>query len=219
MGVVPPAPGFLEGLREITASAGALLIFDEVITGFRVAFGGAQALYGVTPDLTCIGKVVGGGLPVGAYGGRADLMSQMAPEGPVYQAGTLSGNPLAVAAGIETLKMLARPGTYEQLEKRAASLVDGLQQAATEAGIETTWNRVGSMFTGFFTKGPVRDFASARAADAGKYAVYFHEMLKRRVYMAPSPFEAAFVSLAHEERDFEQTRRAARKAFKAMAAG
>lgn len=218
MGVVPPAPGFLEGLRKITASAGALLIFDEVITGFRVAFGGAQALYGVTPDLTCIGKVVGGGLPVGAYGGRADLMSQMAPEGPVYQAGTLSGNPLAVAAGNETLKILERAGTYDLLDKRTASLVDGLERAASEAGIESTWNRVGSMFTGFFTKGPVNDFASARTADARRYAAYFHEMLKRRVYIAPSPFEAAFVSLAHEERDFEQTRRAARKAFKAMAA-
>ncbi len=218
MGVVPPAPGFLEGLREITASAGALLIFDEVITGFRVAFGGAQALYGVKPDLTCIGKVVGGGLPMGAYGGRADLMNQMAPDGPVYQAGTLSGNPLAVAAGIETLKLLERSRNYDLLERRTASLVERLQQAASEAGIESTWNRVGSMFTGFFRSGPVRDFASARAADVGRYAIYFHEMLKRRVYLAPSPFEAAFVSLAHEERDFAQTVRAARKAFKAMAA-
>ena len=219
MGVIPPAPGFLEGLREATQKAGALLIFDEVITGFRVAFGGAQALYGVEPDLTCLGKILGGGLPLAAFGGRADLMAQIAPDGPVYQAGTLSGNPLAVAAGIETLKILERSGGYDLLEKRTAGLVEGLKAAADAAGLKTTWNRVGSMFSGFFTAGPVTDFASAKGSDAGRYAAYFHEMLKRRVYLAPSAFETAFVSLAHEDRDFDQTIKAAGKAFAAIAGG
>jgi glutamate-1-semialdehyde 2,1-aminomutase len=218
MGVIPPAPGFLEGLREATREAGAVLIFDEVITGFRVAFGGAQALYGVIPDLTCIGKILGGGLPMGAFGGRSDLMGQVAPDGPVYQAGTLSGNPLAVAAGVETLKILERSGGYPLLEKRTAALVEALKGAADAAGVETTWNRVGSMFTGFFSAEPVTNFASAKRADAARYAAFFHEMLKRRVYLAPSAFEAAFVSLAHEERDFDQTVKAAKKAFQAIAA-
>jgi glutamate-1-semialdehyde 2,1-aminomutase len=218
MGVIPPAPGFLEGLREATRAAGSVLIFDEVITGFRVALGGAQALYGIVPDLTCIGKILGGGLPMGAFGGRADLMGQVAPDGPIYQAGTLSGNPLAVAAGVETLKILERSGGYPLLEKRTAGLVAALKDAADAAGVETTWNRVGSMFTGFFSAEPVTDFASAKRADATRYAAFFHEMLKRRVYLAPSPFEAAFVSLAHEERDFDQTIKAAGKAFKALAA-
>lgn len=219
MGVVPAAAGFLEGLRALCDAAGALLIFDEVITGFRVAFGGAQSLLGMKPDLTCTGKILGGGLPMGAFGGRADLMAQIAPEGPVYQAGTLSGNPLAVAAGIETLKILSRGRAYEILEKRTAALVERLKSAAADAGVETAWNRVGSMFTCFFTPGPVTDFATARAADADRYAAFFQEMLKRRVYLAPSAFEAVFVSLAHEDRDFDQTVKAARKAFEAVAAG
>ena len=217
MGVVPPAPGFLEGLREITRAAGALLIFDEVITGFRLGLGGAQARYGLAPDLTCLGKIIGGGLPLAAYGGREDLMSLVSPEGPVYQAGTLSGNPLAAAAGVETLKVLDH-ADYDLLEKRTASLVDALAEAAREASVEVTWNRAGSLFTGFFTAAPVTDYASAKRADAGRYAAYFHDMLNRRVYLAPSAFEAAFVSIAHEDRDLEQTIKAARKAFKALAA-
>jgi glutamate-1-semialdehyde 2,1-aminomutase len=217
MGVIPPAPGFLEGLQALTRAAGALLIFDEVITGFRLGLGGAQVRYGVAPDLTCLGKIIGGGFPLAAYGGREDLMSLISPEGPVYQAGTLSGNPLAAAAGVQTLRVLER-ADHALLEKRSEALVDGLADAAREAGVEVTWNRVGSLFTGFFTTGPVTDYASARRADAGKYAAYFHQMLNRRVYLAPSAFEAAFVSFAHEERELEQTVKAARKAFKALAA-
>jgi len=216
MGVVPPAPGFLEGLRELTRASGALLIFDEVITGFRLGFGGAQTLYGVRPDLTVLGKIIGGGLPIGAYGGRADLMAMIAPEGPVYQAGTLSGNPVAVAAGIETLRILER-ADYDLLDQRTAALVGRMKECADAAGVSTVWNRVGSMFTCFFTEGRVTDYASAKRADAKRYAAFFHEMLKRRVYLAPSAFEAAFVSMAHEERDFTQTVKAAAKSFQALA--
>jgi glutamate-1-semialdehyde 2,1-aminomutase len=216
MGVVPPAPGFLEGLRKITRVSGTLLIFDEVITGFRLGFGGAQSLFGIRPDLTILGKIIGGGLPIGAYGGRADLMAMIAPEGPVYQAGTLSGNPVAVAAGIETLRILER-ADYDRLDQRTADLVGSMKAAADAAGVPTTWNRAGSMFTCFFTEAPVTDYASAKRADAKRYAAFFHEMLKRRVYLAPSAFEAAFVSLAHEERDFGQTVKAAAKAFQALA--
>ncbi|ACZ39234.1 glutamate-1-semialdehyde 2,1-aminomutase [Sphaerobacter thermophilus] len=218
MGVIPPAEGFLEGLREITREHGALLIFDEVITGFRVAPGGAQERYGVLPDLTCLGKIIGGGLPVGAYGGRRDLMEQMAPLGPVYQAGTLSGNPLAMAAGIATLELLREPGMYERLEALGAQLAEGMTRAAEAAGVPLTVNRVGSMLTGFFTEGPVTDYASATAADTTRYARFHQAMLARGVYLAPSQFEAAFVSLAHTAEDLEQTAEAAMAAMREAAA-
>jgi glutamate-1-semialdehyde 2,1-aminomutase len=209
MGCVPPAPGFLEALREITARNGALLIFDEVMTGFRVARGGAQQLYGIRPDLTTLGKVIGGGLPVGAYGGRRDVMSVVAPLGPVYQAGTLSGNPLAVAAGLAMLRHLkAHPEVYSQMEQRAAALC-----AAAPAGV--TVNRVGSMFTFFFTDAPVTDYESAKQADAARYARFFRGMLERGVYLAPSQFEAAFLSAAHSEEDIAKTVAAALEAFAA----
>jgi glutamate-1-semialdehyde 2,1-aminomutase len=199
MGCVPPRAGYLEALREITARYGALLIFDEVMTGFRVAFGGAQQLYGIRPDLTTMGKVIGGGLPVGAYGGRKDIMSKVAPAGPVYQAGTLSGNPLAVAAGLAMLRHLkAHPGVYSQLEARARALC-----ATPPAGV--TVNRVGSMFTFFFTGGPVTDWESAKRCDTARFGQFFRGMLERGVYLAPSQFEAAFVSAAHTEEDIRQT--------------
>jgi glutamate-1-semialdehyde 2,1-aminomutase len=216
MGCVPPKPGYLEALRSITRQAGALLIIDEVMTGFRVAFGGAQALYGIDPDLTCLGKIVGGGLPVGAYGGKREIMSAVAPVGPVYQAGTLSGNPLAVAAGMKTLELLRRPGTYEALEKTSARLADGLSQAAREAGVPVTLNRVGAMFTGFFTPDPVVDYATAKKSDTARFGKFFHAMLDRGVYLAPSQFEAAFVSLAHDDRGIDQTLDAARAALKSL---
>jgi glutamate-1-semialdehyde 2,1-aminomutase len=210
MGVVPPAPGFLRGLRELCTRYGALLIFDEVITGFRVAYGGAQARYGVQADLTCLGKIIGGGLPVGAYGGRADLMRHVAPLGGVYQAGTLSGNPLAVAAGLATLRALREDrGAYDRLERLGAQLEAGLRRAADKAGLPLTVNRVGSMLTGFFTEGPVRNYAEARRADMARYGRFFHAMLERGAYFAPSHFEAAFVSLAHSETDLEEVERAA----------
>lgn len=218
MGVVPPQPGFLTGLREITARYSSLLIFDEVITGFRVAYGGAQALYGVTPDLTCLGKIIGGGLPVGAYGGRREIMEMVAPVGPVYQAGTLAGNPLAVAAGIATIRELQRPGAYEVLERRAALLASGLAQVAEECGVTLSLNRVGSMLTAFFTAGPVVDYASAVRSDTRKYATFFRAMLDEGIYLAPSQFEAAFVSLAHDEEEICYTIEAARRAFRAVAA-
>ncbi len=217
MGVVPPKEGFLEGLREITLEHGALLIFDEVITGFRVGPSGAQGLYGVMPDLTCLGKIIGGGLPVGAYGGRAEIMKHIAPEGPVYQAGTLSGNPIAVAAGLATLKILSRPGVYERLEELSSRLAQGLAQAAQEAGAKVTFNRVGSMMTCFFREGEVIDFASAAASDTERYGQFWREMLARGVYLAPSQFEAAFVSLAHTEEEIDHTIEAAREAFAAVA--
>jgi glutamate-1-semialdehyde 2,1-aminomutase len=213
MGVIPPAPGFLEGLREISARHGAVLIFDEVITGFRVARGGAQALYGVRPDLTCLGKIIGGGLPVGAYGGRADLMRHVAPLGGVYQAGTLSGNPLAVAAGLATVRALGAGGVYERLEALGDRLARGLGEGARQAGIPLTVNRVGSMLTGFFCEGPVTDYASAKRSDTARYARFFHALLARGVYVAPSQFEAAFVSLAHTEADVDETVKAAADAL------
>jgi glutamate-1-semialdehyde 2,1-aminomutase len=207
MGCVPPLPGYLEALREITARHGALLIFDEVMTGFRVAFGGAQARYNIKPDLTTLGKVIGGGLPVGAYGGRRDIMSKVAPAGPIYQAGTLSGNPLAVAAGLAMLRHLeAHPEIYDQLERRAAELC-----AAVPAGI--TVNRVGSMFTFFFTDRPVTDWDSAKIADTAKFGRYFRGMLDRGIYLAPSQFEAAFLSAAHTDDDIRRTIAAAKEAF------
>jgi glutamate-1-semialdehyde 2,1-aminomutase len=197
MGVVPPVQGYLEGLRRLTTEHGALLIFDEVITGFRVAYGGAQTLWDVAPDLTCLGKIIGGGLPVGAYGGRADIMDAMAPVGTVYQAGTLSGNPLAVAAGNATLDLLGQEGVYDQLEATAARWAGGLSTLVQEAGLDLLANRVGSMMTAFFTAEPVFDYASAKQADADLYARFFHAMLDAGVYLAPSQFEAAFVSVAH----------------------
>jgi len=217
MGVVPPAPGFLAGLRELCTRHGALLIFDEVITGFRVAFGGAQALYSVRPDLTCLGKIIGGGLPVGAYGGPRDLMSKVAPLGVVYQAGTLSGNPLAVAAGLATLRALEDPAAYDRLDRLGALFQRGITEAAAAAGIPVTVNRVGSMLTAFFSDGPVTDYASARRADTARYARFFHGMLERGVYLAPSQFEAAFVSLAHSEQDLETAARACREAMESLA--
>jgi len=213
MGVVPPAPGYLEALRELTRAHGTLLIFDEVMTGFRVHRGGAQALYGVRPDLTCLGKVIGGGLPAAAYGGRAELMDRVAPAGEVYQAGTLSGNPLAMRAGLETLALLDEPGAYESLERQAAALGQVLVAAAEEARVPATLNRVGSMLTLFFTAGPVTDLASAALADTGRFATFFHRMLKRGVHLPPSQFEALFVSLAHGEREIEHTAAAARAAL------
>ena len=213
MGVIPPEAGFLEHLRALTRERGAVLIFDEVITGFRIAFGGAQERLRITPDLTCLGKIVGGGLPVGAYGGRREIMELVSPLGPMYQAGTLSGNPLATAAGLATLRLLTEPGVYAHLERLAARLVDGLGTAAQAAGVAYTSNRVGSMFTGFFCATPVTDYASARAADAARYARFFHAMLDRGAYFAPSQFEAAFVSLAHTEADIDLTLNAAAEAF------
>ena len=215
MGVVAPAPGFLAALREITAQHGALLIFDEVITGFRIAYGGAQELYAVRPDLTCLGKIIGGGLPVGAYGGRRDVMDHVAPLGAVYQAGTLSGNPLAVAAGLATLKALEDRKAYTRLESLGAELHRGLRDAADKAGVPLAVNRVGSMLTAFFCAGPVRDYGEAKTADTARYARFYHGMLDRGVYLAPSQFEAAFVSLAHSDDDVAH---AARAAADAMAA-
>ncbi len=217
MGVIPPEPGFLEGLRELTKKYGSLLIFDEVITGFRVSLAGAQGLYGVEPDLTCLGKIIGGGLPVGAYGGKAEIMAHIAPEGPVYQAGTLSGNPIAVAAGIATLKVLMRPGVYEYLEALSEKLANGLAEAAKEAGAKVTFNRVGSMMTCFFREGEVKNFADAAGSDTERYGQFWREMLARGVYLAPSQFEAAFVSLAHTEEEIDHTIEAAREAFAIVA--
>ena len=216
MGTVAPARGFLQRLRKLTREDGALLIFDEVMTGFRVAYGGAQQLYAVRPDLTCLGKIIGGGLPVGAYGGTAEIMSRVAPEGPVYQAGTLSGNPLAVAAGIATLEALRKPGTYRRLEQTTEKLVEGLAAAAAARGIPVQVNRVGSMFTVFFTSSPVRDFASAKTSDTASYGKFFHGLLERGICFAPSQFEACFVSLAHSLKDVSETIRAARSAFDAL---
>ena len=213
MGVVPPTSGFLAGLRELCTAHGALLIFDEVITGFRVARGGAQALYGVRPDLTCLGKIIGGGLPVGAYGGARAVMSRVAPLGAVYQAGTLSGNPLAVAAGLATIRALAEPGVYERLERLGRQLERGMAEAATSAGIPLTVNRVGSMLTAFFTEEPVTDYASAKRADTKRYASFFHGMLEHGVFLAASQFEAVFVSLAHTERDLDEAGLACRRAL------
>ena len=214
MGVVPPSPEFLQALRTLTDTHGMLLIVDEVISGFRVQYGGAQTLYGIKPDLTILGKIIGGGLPVGAYGGAKDIMKMIAPSGPVYQAGTLSGNPLAVTAGIETLKRLSKPGVYEQLEQRSAALADGLGKAATKAGVPLTQTRVGSMMGAFFTSGPVVDWGSAKKSDTKVYAKFFHQMLDAGIYLAPSQFEAAFMSLAHTTRDIERTIKAAEAALK-----
>jgi glutamate-1-semialdehyde 2,1-aminomutase len=213
MGVVPPRPGFLEGLRQISDQEGILLIFDEVITGFRVAWGGAQELYGIRPDLTCLGKIIGGGLPMGAYGGRRDLMTQMAPCGPIYQAGTLSGNPVAVAAGLATLAALNEPGVYEDLEEKGAWLARELAQAAARQGVALTVNRVGSMLTLFFTAGPVSNLEEAKKSDLGQFRKFFQGMLEAGVSLPPSQFEALFVSRAHTPADLEQTVAAAERVW------
>ncbi|HEY8490113.1 MAG TPA: glutamate-1-semialdehyde 2,1-aminomutase [Dehalococcoidia bacterium] len=214
MGVVPPAPGFLEALRAVTEAHGALLIFDEVITGFRLGLGGAQGRYGVLPDLTCLGKIIGAGLPVGAYGGRREIMEQVAPEGPVYQAGTLSGNPLVMAAGLAVLRTLSEPGVYDLLDERAARLAGALARAAEHAEVPATINRVGSMLTVFFTEGPVTDYATAARSDTERYARFHRAMLERGVYLPPSQFEALFLSLAHSEEDLEETTQAAAEAMR-----
>ncbi len=215
MGVVPPQPGFLKGLRELATASGALLVFDEVITGFRLAYGGAQAVFGVRPDLTCLGKIIGGGLPVGAYGGRRDIMQMVAPLGPVYQAGTLSGNPLAMTAGIETLTVLGKRGTYEALEAKAAALEAAIATAVRRHGTRGRVQRVGSLLTLFFTDQPVTDYASARQADTGLFARFFQELLGRGIYWPPSQFEAAFVSLAHTDEDIQTTVKAIEMALSA----
>lgn len=216
MGLVLPESGFLEGLRQVTAKHGTLLIFDEVITGFRVAPGGAQEFYGVYPDLTTLGKVIGGGLPVGAYGGRREIMEHLAPVGPVYQAGTLSGNPLAMAAGTVTLKQLKKPGFYNQLEIKRQKLEAGLAGAAKKAGVTINQVGIGSMFGLFFNSGPVTGFEDAAASDGEQFRVFFRALLKAGVYLAPSRFESAFLSAAHSEADLEETVDAAGKAFQAV---
>jgi glutamate-1-semialdehyde 2,1-aminomutase len=212
-GLYLPRPGYLEFLREITAADGALLIFDEVMTGFRLALGGAQERFGLKPDLTCFGKIIGGGLPVGAFGGRAEIMDCLAPAGPVYQAGTLSGNPLAMAAGLAALEELSAGGVYAKLEETGAALEAGLTEAARSAKIAMRFNRIGSMFCGYFTDQPVHNLADALRSDRARFARYFHAMLEEGIYLAPSQFEAGFISLAHTAADVEKTVRAARKAL------
>ena len=216
MGVVLPEEGFLEGLRRITREHGILLMFDEVITGFRVSPGGAQELYDIMPDLTCLGKIIGGGLPVGAYGGRRDIMSHIAPEGNVYQAGTLSGNPLAMAAGTATLMILKNKEVYEKLEEKSRFFFSGLRDAAKKAGVDIVINRVGSMGSLFFTKHPVVDFSSVKETETSKYTPFYREMLAQRIYLAPSPFEALFVSLAHNEEIMNKTIDSAFNSFKRL---
>jgi glutamate-1-semialdehyde 2,1-aminomutase len=213
MGCIPPESGFLEGLRKLADETGTCLIFDEVMTGFRVAPGGAQERYGVTPDITCLGKIIGGGLPVGAYGGKMEIMAQVAPEGPMYQAGTLSGNPLAMAAGLETLKLLNQPGVYEQLEKSSAMLGQALTALLTQKGIPHYVTQVGSMMTLFFTDGPVKNYKDVCQFNRERFTRYFWVMLNHGIYLAPSQFESGFMSLAHTEADIEQTVDAAKKAI------
>ncbi|CAN5551835.1 glutamate-1-semialdehyde 2,1-aminomutase [soil metagenome] len=213
MGCVPPADGYLEGLREITHEYGTVLIFDEVMTGFRLARGGAQERYGVAPDMTCLGKIIGGGLPVGAFGGKAAFMQQVAPDGPVYQAGTLSGNPLAMAAGLATLQATGEPGFYERLEALGDRWREGMDEAASAGSVPFTINQIGSMVSIFFTEGPVVDFASAARADAEAFKDFFWHMLERGIYLAPSPYEAGFISVVHTEEDLERTFEAAREWF------
>ncbi|MCA9682060.1 MAG: glutamate-1-semialdehyde 2,1-aminomutase, partial [Myxococcales bacterium] len=217
MGCVPPRPGYLEGLRALTSQHGAVLIFDEVMTGFRVAPGGAQERFGITPDLTCLGKIVGGGMPVGAYGGRRDIMAKIAPLGPVYQAGTLSGNPLSVAAGLKTLELLARDKPHAALEAATTQLCEGLAQRAAAHGIAWTGTQVGSMFCGFFCADEVWNYEDAKRSDLPRFARFHGEMLARGVYLAPSQFEAAFMSTAHDEAAVDQTLAAADEVFALLA--
>ncbi len=205
MGVVPPQPGFLDGLRRLTNKYGTLLVFDEVITGFRAAYGGAQTIYGITPDLTCLGKIIGGGLPVGAYGGKREIMEMMAPVGPVYQAGTLSGNPLAMTAGIETLKILSQPGVYERLEKASSRLEEGIAKAIAASNFRLNISRFTSLLTIFFTNNQVLDYDSVSGADTALFGRFFHQLLAQGIYWPPSQFEAAFISLAHSDEDIQAT--------------
>ena len=216
MGTVPPQEGFLEGLREICTEEGIVLIFDEVMSGFRVAYGGAQERFGITPDLTTLGKIIGGGLPVGAFGGKKEIMSQLSPAGGVYQAGTLSGNPLAMTAGIETLKLLQEPGFYERLEEKSKFVAEGIAKAAKDAGFPLYSTRVGSMFCGFFSKEPVYNWDTAAKCDTKAFASYFRGMLEEGIYLACSQFETAFVGATHSEKDLEKTIAAAAKCFKAL---
>lgn len=217
MGLVPPQPGFLQGLRRLTEQAGALLIFDEVMTGFRVHPGGAQTLFDIKPDLTALGKVIGGGLPVGAYGGRRDIMEMVAPVGPMYQAGTLSGNPLAMTAGIATIRGLTAPSVWDKLEAAGERLMQGLHAAAQDAGVKVSHSRVGTMFGLFFTDQPVTDWPTAKTADTQRFARYFRAMLANGVYVAPSQFEAGFISTAHDDAVIDATVAAAAKAFAQLA--
>jgi glutamate-1-semialdehyde 2,1-aminomutase len=219
MGVVAPSPGFLEGLRELTQKYGALLVFDEVITGFRLSYGGAQGLYGIRPDLTCLGKVIGGGLPVGAYGGRRAIMENVAPLGPAYQAGTLSGNPLAMTAGIQTLTLLRSGRIYEELEEQGRSLAEGTEEAYRAANLLCCLNRVGSMWTLFFTHGPVKDDRDIERANVERYARYFRAMLDRGISLPPSQFEAAFLSAAHSTQDVAETIEASQEALRLVSHG
>ena len=214
MGVVPPQSGFLDSLRRLTSDYGALLIFDEVITGFRVAYGGAQAIYGITPDLTCLGKIIGGGLPVGAYGGKREIMRMMAPIGPVYQAGTLSGNPLAMMAGLETLKALSQTGIYERLEKATSLLEKGIAKAASSLNCKINISRFASLLTVFFTDNPVLDYESVSAADTTLFGRFFRQLLAQGIYWPPSQYEAAFISIAHNDDDIQYTIEAIEKAFR-----
>ncbi|MFA0748368.1 MAG: hypothetical protein EORIYHIE_002237 [Candidatus Fervidibacter sp.] len=217
MGVVLPKPEFLAALRQQTEKHGVVLIFDEVITGFRVAYGGAQSLYGIKPDMTCLGKIVGGGFPLAAYGGRKEIMQTVAPLGPVYQAGTLSGNPVAVTAGLKTLEILERDNPYPELERRTKQLTQVISEAAKEAGVPVQINQIASMFTVFFTDQPVVDYASARRSDTQRYARFFHALLERGVYFPPSQFEAAFLSTAHDDEALSFAQEAVRSAMKAIA--
>ncbi len=215
-GFIVPDAGFLEGLRELTKEYGSLLMFDEVMTGFRIAYGGAQEKFGITPDLTTLGKVIGGGLPVGAYGGRADIMAMVAPAGPMYQAGTLSGNPLAMTAGIKTLELLQRPGTYQYLDKVTKSLTEGLLKVARDAGHSVSGGHISAMFGMFFTGSPVHNYEDAKKADVAKFGRFHRGMLERGVYLAPSQFEAGFTSLAHTEADIERTLAAAKEVLASL---
>ncbi|RUM46822.1 MAG: glutamate-1-semialdehyde-2,1-aminomutase [Desulfocapsa sp.] len=217
MGCVPPSKSFLQKMRDLTAELGIVLIFDEVITGFRLSYGGAQEFFGIMPDLTCLGKIIGGGLPVGAYGGKTEIMDQIAPDGPVYQAGTLSGNPLAMAAGIANLRMLRQENFYKDLNDKAEFFADGLVKAAEVAGVPVTLNRVGSLMTGFFSTEPVTDFASAMKSDTDKYAAHYRQMLEKGVYLAPSQFEVAFISAAHTTEELEKVLEMTEWSFKKLA--
>lgn len=216
-GFITPEPGFLEGLRELTKENGALLVFDEVMTGFRISYGGAQARFGVTPDLTTMGKVIGGGLPVGAYGGKSEIMSMVAPAGPMYQAGTLSGNPLAMTAGIKTLELLQQEGTYERLEATTKRLINGIIEIAKENGLSITGSSISAMFGFYLCEGPVRNFEEAKATDTERFGKLHKAMLEKGVYLAPSAFEAGFTSLAHTDADIDATLKAFRESFSAIA--
>ena len=217
MNCIPPVPGFLEGLREVCDQYGALLIFDEVMTGFRVALGCAQGLFGITPDLTALGKVIGGGMPVGAFGGKREIMSRLSPLGPVYQAGTLSGNPIAMAAGLKTLELISAPGFYDQLTAKTTTLLDGLRERAAAAGVPFTTNQVGGMFGLFFTSEQVTNYEQATRCNQDQFKAFFHGMLERGVYLAPSAFEAGFVSITHQDEQIQATLDAAADTFAAIA--